>query len=142
MIETNLNVDIKDTLNYFENVSKDISKKVNEDIPNIQKDTKKVVKSHLSKGNGVDKGIYKRSIVYRNLSNSEQIVHFQVGGNKKHYRLTHLLEHGHKMIPNKHFYRHVVRTKAIPHIQYGQDYADKAVENLYEKAIELALGKD
>lgn len=138
-IESHLSSNIDDVIEYFKVVPTKITEKVNKEIPSIRKETKSMVKQHLTKGNGVDIGIYKNSIIVKNLTRKKDEIHFQVGANKPHHRLTHLLEHGHRMIPNKYFYRNVSKTKAIPHIKQGQDYADKAVENLYWKAIDLAL---
>ena len=123
---------------FFENFPETVHREVNKDIPTIMKTTKRIVKRKLRKGNGVNEGIYKKSIIYKRLTDSTEIVEFVVGGNKRHYRLTHLIENGHRIkshgrfIPGK-------TTKAIPHIQYGQAHADKAVLALYDKALDKAL---
>lgn len=48
-----------------------------------------------------------------------------------HYRLTHLLEHGHAM-------RGGGRVRAFPHIKYGEDLAERRMEELSEKAVQDA----
>ena len=47
------------------------------------------------------------------------------------YRLTHLLEKGHAKIKGG-------RTKAYPHIKYGEELAKKRMEELTKEAIEHA----
>lgn len=131
----------KEVVDFLEQVPRETMIEVNREIPSIKKESKDRVKEKLTPGNGVNVGVYKKSLVIRNLASNDQEIHFQVGGNKKHYRLTHLLEHGHRMIPNRHFYRRVSRTKAIPHIAPAQEWADKAVEELYVKAINKATKK-
>lgn len=48
-----------------------------------------------------------------------------------HYRLTHLLESGHAL-------RRGGRTRAFPHIKYGQDIAEKRMQELSEGAVKNA----
>lgn len=48
-----------------------------------------------------------------------------------HYRLTHLLEYGHALVNGG-------RSKEYPHIKYGQEIAEKRMEELTEEAIENA----
>lgn len=124
---------------YIENVPNEINDEVAKEIPSIQSNTKKMVKGALTKGNGVDVGIYKKSIKLENSSTGKDEIKFVVGATKPHYRLSHLLEHGHKMTPNKHFYRNVPYTRSIPHILPAQDYVDDAVISLYKKALDKAL---
>lgn len=47
------------------------------------------------------------------------------------YRLTHLLEHGHAL-------RQGGRARAYPHIKYGEELAQRRMEELAKEAIELA----
>ena len=47
------------------------------------------------------------------------------------YRLTHLLEHGHAL-------RGGGRTRAFPHIKYGEDLAERRMQQLSEKAVQDA----
>lgn len=139
LIKSKFQSDIKDVEHFLENVPNTIINEVNNEAPKIKTESKKIVKNHLTKGNGVDVGIYKKSISMKSLSRNKGEIHFAVGAEKPHYRLSHLLEHGHDMVPNSHFYRHVSRTKAIPHILPAQEYADAAVVKLYEKALDKAL---
>lgn len=49
------------------------------------------------------------------------------------YRLTHLLENGHAL-------RQGGRTQAFPHIKFGEELAQKRLEELAKEAIEKANG--
>ena len=58
--------------------------------------------------------------------NAKYIIH-----NKKHYRVAHLLEHGHVMANGK-------RTKAIPHIKPVEEQVIREYEKKVREAIENA----
>lgn len=58
--------------------------------------------------------------------NAKYIIH-----NKKHYRVAHLLEHGHVMANGK-------RTKAIPHIKPVEEQVVREYEKKVREAIEDA----
>lgn len=110
----------------------------------VMKESKSITKSKLKKGHGKNTGVYSKSLVVRNSSQlAKGYFCYQVGGNKTHYRLTHLLENGHKLVPNKHFYRNIGsrKTQAIPHIIYGQNYVDDEGFNAVKKSINNAFKK-
>lgn len=96
-------------------------------IDKISKSTRRIVKKHAPIGN---RGEYKKSIkvktVYESLTEKRNAIHVE----KPEYRLTHLLEKGHKKRGGSG------KTKAIPHFIYGQDYIDKN----YEKTLKKKLG--
>ena len=108
----------------------------------MMSDSKKIVGHKLRKRAGVNTGIYKRSL---RVVDSSQLrtgyFCYQVVAKKPHYRLTHLLENGHKMVPNKHFYRPIAKTKAYPHIIFGQDYVDENAMKKIKEAINESFGK-
>lgn len=145
--------DAAEIANKLTHIDKKFRENVKSDVKEIKKETKSIVKKKLEKNHGVEYGVYKKSIVIHNLENSGDRIGYQVGS-KKHYRLTHLLENGHEIWvfirgKGRPTYRGNVgmnklnrKTKKIPHIQYGQEYADKAIVEMYENAWEKALGKE
>lgn len=131
-----------------DNIQSDLNKK----IPSVKRQTKKVVKDHLTFGNGVEEGIYKKSFTVIDLSENRWHIGFQVVAKKPHYRLTHLLENGHRIKlftpghgeQTKHgnigmsfvsTLRTGNRTKEIPHIEPGQTYAEDRIIRLYWDTI-------
>lgn len=131
--------DLEDFIKYINNLPTAVKDELNEEIKPLKQKTKQIVKHCLTKGHGVQKGIYKKHIVIRTLDNEPGHVHFQVGGNKGHYRLTHLLENGHRIKMNGVFLNH--NTKKVEHIAPGQDYVDKHVIILMKKATKKATKK-
>lgn len=128
--------DVKEIVNITLQAEKKINAETQKSLKPIIRQTRSLVKSKLSKGSGVRTGTYKKSITTRNLS-KEDVIFFQVGGNKKSFRLTHLLELGHQLWLFGH--KTDYHTRAIPHIAPGQEYADKRVLDAYEKAVEKAF---
>lgn len=125
---------------------------LNKKIPYVKQQTKKVVKDHLTFGNGVKEGIYRKSFTAINLSENKWHIGFQVVAKKPHYRLTHLLENGHRIkifTPGhgdltKHgnigmsfvsTAKTGNRTRKIPHIEPGQAYAEDKIIRLYWDTI-------
>lgn len=79
------------------------------------------IKKHIKKGEGIRTGKYIKSFRV----NAENDTHRHKGTwyvNAPHYRLTHLLEHGHLTRDG------TTRTKQIKHIEYGQKIAEKLLE--------------
>lgn len=124
---------------YINNLPAVVKQELNDEIKPLKQKTKQIVKHKLTKGHGVQKGIYKKHIVIKTLDTEPGHVHFQVGGNKGHYRLTHLLENGHRIKMLGVFLNH--NTKKVEHIAPGQDYADKHVIMMMKKAIKKATKK-
>lgn len=124
----------------LERLDSNMRKEIIQENEKMKKEAKRRVTNSLSRGNGVQKGVYKRSIVIRSLGDKQTDLDFQIGGNKKHYRLTHLLEHGHRVKINGAFINK--RTKAIPHIRPGQDYVDEAALKLFDQALDRAIEKE
>lgn len=142
-----------------------IQLEVESELPRVRRATKKEVQSHLTSDFGVDEGVYRRSFIINNYSNSKWEVAFQVYAKKPHYRLTHLLEDGHKTIlfrwgkgrpthitgavgmsqifkteNNYKNHKHEPGwTGSVEHIEPGQEYAEKELPNLYDKGINKVL---
>lgn len=85
----------KDWVKYLNEVPEKTQLYVDGKIPKLRSNTRKNVRSHLTKGHGVDEGIYRKSFIINNFAESKWHVGFQVFAKKPHYRLTHLLEDGH-----------------------------------------------
>lgn len=117
--------------------------------PNIKRKTKRVVQDHLTPHFGVDEGVYKKSFIINDFAESKWHIGFQVFAKKPHYRLTHLLEDGHRIkmfTPGrgdmtkwgnvgmsfvKTRRRPAGYTQRIKHIEPGQKFADEEVPRLY-----------
>ena len=155
----------QDWVKYLTVVTEKTQTEVENRLPTLRQNTKKVVKKPLSKAFGVDEGIYKRSFIINNFDPGKWKIGFQVFAKKPHYRLTHLLEgnergFGHKTIlfrrgkgrpthktgakgmtwvlrtKNKYKGNHPLGwTRKIKHIEPGQQYAERKIVALYEKAI-------
>lgn len=61
-------------------------------------------------------------------------VFYEVTGNKKEYRLSHLIEHSHRIKINKKFI--AKKTKPINHMYISQSYVDKEAPKECEKVID------
>lgn len=57
--------------------------------------------------------------------------------NKKHYRLTHLLERGHRTIIKNGKYGMKASTRAIPHIASAEDYVQEQFPAMISKRISM-----
>lgn len=135
----------------------------------LKRKTKKEVQSHLTKDFGVDDGVYRRSFIINDYSQSKWELCFQVFARKPHHRLTHLIEgngsYGHKTIlfrrgigrPTKikglvgmsqifatkdHYKNHdhpPGLTGFVEHIEPGQKYAEEQLPILYDEGINRVL---
>ena len=79
------------------------------------------VKKHIKKGEGIRTGKYIKAFRV----DTENDIHRHKGAwhvADPHYRLTHLIEHGH-LTRNG-----TTRTKPIKHIEYGRKVAEKVLE--------------
>lgn len=114
---------LSDTLSDY---SDEVIRVQKDTIDVISKRAKSIVKKHAPVGH---RGKYKKSIkvktVYESLTEKRNVIHVE----KPEYRLTHLLEKGHK----KH--GGTGKTKAIPHFIHGQDYIDKNFEKTMKKKL-------
>lgn len=83
-------------------------------------------------------GKYARSLTVRDHSKPTDIF-YEVTGTKNEYRLSHLLEHSHKVHPwgNKN---RTVMTKAVPHMYEAQKMVDSEAPKACEKVIDKLFG--
>ena len=131
--------DIQDIVSYINDVSDSLKSEIESEIDPLKRQTRTIVKNKLSTGHGVRKGIYKKHIVVRTLDKELGNIHFQVGANKGHHRLTHLLENGHRIKLHGVFLNH--KTRKIVHIEPGQKYVDTHAIMLCKKALDKAFKK-
>lgn len=150
-----VSAELKQSAYYLTKVPEKVQIYCESRYPTIKRGAKRVVKKHLTKPGGVDQGVYKRSFTINNYSESKWQLGFQVVARKPHYRLTHLLEHGHESKVFKwgqgrptiwgnvgmvNIGRRGMNVMgASQHIQEGQDYAEKKVIDLYIKAVNHAF---
>lgn len=109
---------------YVDEVTGDVKQAVKE----VAKATVKEVKAKSPVGGRPDG--YKKNWGQATVYETEWSIQIAVR-NKKHYRLTHLLENGHAL-------RNGDRTRAFPHIKPAEDFAARELE---KKVIVKVSGK-
>lgn len=102
----------QELLKYNAEISKEIKKTVDE----VAKETKDVIDLHIDFKDV--SGKYRKSLKLKTVYEDDYTKKIKWYASGKEYRLTHLLEKGHAT-------RNGGRTKAYPHIQYGDEYAKK-----------------
>lgn len=100
---------------------------VEEAVAKVGKDTAKVVATAGTYKDGP--GGYRDSITFEKLKGKKHVATGVVHAGKEHYRLTHLLEHGHAL-------KNGDRTNAFPHFEPGERYAEEQLI----KELEQKLG--
>ena len=98
---------------------------VKESVKDVAKETVKEVKRRSPVRSGAYKKSWGQTQIYEGPGGIRITIH-----NKKHYRLTHLLENGHAL-------RNGGRTKAYPHIKPAEDFAARELE----KAVVIKIRK-
>lgn len=104
---------------YFSEITEDVK----ESVKTVAKETVREIK----KNSPVHYGNYKKSwgqtTLYDDNHGNSITIH-----NKKHYRLTHLLEHGHAKVNGG-------RTRAFPHIAPAEKFAERELQREIESKI-------
>ena len=108
--------------NALHDYGEDAEDAVKDTVKEVSKKTRDIVKSNapVRKTNGGD---YKKSISDRQVKNQKGEYIKIVYSKAPHYRLTHLLEHGH-LTRNG-----MKKTRAFPHFKLGDDYINENFEN-------------
>lgn len=128
-----MNIEIEDLAKTIaEELSKytdEITEKVKENIDIVAEECNEEIKKHITFKQPTGKYVkaFRIKKSFEDKYNKRNTWH--VSG--VYYRLTHLLEYGHALINGG-------RTKAYPHIKYGDELAKKRMEELTKEAIENA----
>lgn len=105
---------------------KDVAKAIKKTVEDVASETKDVIDAHMTFKD--ISGKYRDSIKLTTQYEDEYTKKITWHASGKEYRLTHLLEKGHAT-------RNGGRTKAYPHIKYGDEYAKKELPKRIEEAI-------
>ena len=97
---------------------------VKESVKDVAKETVKEVKRRSPVRSGAYKKSWGQTQIYEGPGGIRITIH-----NKKHYRLTHLLENGHALKSGG-------RTRAFPHIKPAEDFAARELEKKVKVKVE------
>ena len=151
LIKVHLDSNAREYGSWLGGVPEKIQLKLEAKATPLKTKTKKIVQSYLRPNHGVDEGIYKKSFKINDYSQTRWELCFQVFAKKPHYRLTHLLEYGHDVWlfqwgrgrrtkwGNVGMNKIAKTTKLVPHIEYGQKYAEKQYPILYDEGVNSVL---
>jgi hypothetical protein len=78
-------------------------------------------------------GAYLKAFQLKTVFEDEQNKRVRWQVKAPHYRLTHLLEHGHRIVDRNH--RLHGTTKPVPHIAYGEALAQRRLPELIEEEM-------
>lgn len=112
----------------------DVNRAAREAVTDIAKDTAKELRATAPKklkGNG---GAYAKSWSYKPVKVSGLLTEYVVYSRAPHYRLTHLLEDGHKIANGYGSYTGTVAAR--PHIAAAEEKAVRELENKVRERIE------
>lgn len=109
--------------------SEKVTVKIAEAVETVAAEVNAEIKAHVTFDQPTGKYVKAFRIKKFNPSRYEHTVVWHVA--PPHYRLTHLLEHGHAL-------RNGGRARAFPHIIYGEQLAEKRLAELAEQAVQDA----
>lgn len=102
----------------------EVTEDVKESVKDVAKETVKEVKMRSPVRSGAYKKSWGQTQIYEGPGGIRITIH-----NKKHYRLTHLLENGHALKSGG-------RTRAFPHIKPAEDFAARELEKKVKVKVE------
>lgn len=114
----------------LQSYSDDVSEKVGEAVQIVAKEVNDEIKQHVTFQERT--GNYVKAFRIKKVNTGSKYNHSRIWHVKSpQYRLTHLLEHGHVL-------RNGGRTRAFPHIIYGEQLAERRMQELTEQAVQDA----
>ena len=104
----------------LEEYNDEIIDSTKETVDEVSKEAHKIVKENapVETGKSERKGKYKKSLKVKTIVESFTEKKNVIYASGEEYRLTHLLENGHKLAKGG-------ETRKIPHFKYGNDYVHK-----------------
>ena len=107
--------------------SSDVTKKTKSNVDKVSKEVDKEIKKHINFKQPTGKYVkaFRINNSYEGPFTKRKTWHVKA----PYYRLTHLLEKGHALAGGG-------RTKAYPHIKYGEELAKKRMEELTKEAVQ------
>lgn len=114
---------------YMSNYTQDVTDYVKKAVDVVAMETNEEIKKHITFKQPTGKYVkaFRIKTSYKDRYNKRNTWYVAA----PYYRLTHLLENGHALINGG-------RTRAFPHIKYGEEFAKKRMEELAKEAIENA----
>ena len=107
-----------------------VSEKIGEAVETVANEVNSEIKQHVTFRQRTGK--YVKSFRIKKINTGSKYNHSRVWHvQSPHYRLTHLLENGHAL-------RNGGRSRAFPHIVYGEKLAGRRMQELSEKAVQDA----
>ena len=110
--------------------SDSISEKIGEAVEIVAKEVNDEIKQHVTFQERTGK--YVKAFRIKKINTGSKYNHSRIWHvQSPHYRLTHLLENGHAL-------RNGGRARAFPHIRFGEELAERRMQELLEKAVQDA----
>ena len=112
---------------YMSNYSQEVTVQIKKSVDKVAEETNEEIKNHISfkEHSGKYVKAFRIKTSYEDKFNKRKTWYVANG----QYRLTHLLENGHVL-------RQGGRANSYPHIKYGEELAQKRMEELAKEAIE------
>jgi len=114
----------------LQSYSQSVSQKIGEAVELVAKEVNDEIKAHVTFKQQT--GLYVKAFRIKKINTGNKLNHSRIWHvASPHYRLTHLLEHGHAL-------RNGGRARAFPHIRFGEELAERRMQELTEKAVQDA----
>jgi hypothetical protein len=124
---TNTDFLCDDIMSSLTEYSDDVAVRTRKAVDIVTREVSDEIKKHLSFNSRT--GNYIKSFRTKTLFEDKRNKRNTWYVKEPHYRLTHLLEFG-------HINRNGTRTRAFPHVQYGEEIAERRLPELIEKVLQ------